>query len=208
MSYVYKKSEPGLWTVGTYDPDKKWRPESDHNSEKLAEDRVHFLNGDFPSVEFREKVLEEAEQIANHVDVTITGFTSPHDASVRTAVAIRDGIRALHSKKCWCQRPNSNLPHFKNCPALTVSNSETYVPTIPSNAALNKLADDILRQVVCCCGNYRHHGVGWMPEGSGEGKSVALKLIVDALNRGLKENAWWNDFAPSESVRQGRRENS
>ena len=40
-----------------------------------------------------------------------------------------------------------------------------------------KLADEILRQVVCDCGNYRHHGVSWMPEGSGEGLSVAIDLL-------------------------------
>jgi hypothetical protein len=40
-----------------------------------------------------------------------------------------------------------------------------------------KAADDILRQVVCHCGCYRHHGVDWMPEGSGEGKSVAIEIL-------------------------------
>ena len=42
---------------------------------------------------------------------------------------------------------------------------------------LNRVLDDILRQLVCDCGNYRHHGVGWMPEGSGEGKSVAREIL-------------------------------
>lgn len=40
-----------------------------------------------------------------------------------------------------------------------------------------KLLDDIHRCMVCSCGNYRHHGVDWMPEGSGEGLSDALKLV-------------------------------
>lgn len=30
--YVYIQSEPGLWTVGFYDPSGKWNPESDHSS--------------------------------------------------------------------------------------------------------------------------------------------------------------------------------
>ena len=42
---------------------------------------------------------------------------------------------------------------------------------------LNRVLDDILRQVVCDCGNYRHHGVGWMPECSGEGQSVAREIL-------------------------------
>lgn len=45
---------------------------------------------------------------------------------------------------------------------------------------LEKICDDILRQVVCDCGNYRHHGVSWMPEGSGEGLSVAVEILRKA----------------------------
>lgn len=47
---------------------------------------------------------------------------------------------------------------------------------------LNRVLDDILRQVVCDCGNYRHHGVCWMPEGSGEGLSTALDILKKALD--------------------------
>ena len=43
--YVYIRSEPGLWTVGFYDPSGKWHPESDWNSTMEAAKRVHYLNG-------------------------------------------------------------------------------------------------------------------------------------------------------------------
>ena len=43
--YVYKLSEPGLWTVGFYEPDGKWIAESDHDSPELAAARVARLNG-------------------------------------------------------------------------------------------------------------------------------------------------------------------
>lgn len=43
--YVYKKTEPQLWTVGFYTPDGEWIPESDHESEESAANRVHWLNG-------------------------------------------------------------------------------------------------------------------------------------------------------------------
>lgn len=43
--YVYIKSEPGLWTVGFYDPAGKWQPESDHDSAEGAAIRVRYLNG-------------------------------------------------------------------------------------------------------------------------------------------------------------------
>lgn len=43
--YVYIQSEPHLWTVGFYDPDGKWHPESDHSSSDEAAARVAYLNG-------------------------------------------------------------------------------------------------------------------------------------------------------------------
>jgi hypothetical protein len=43
--YVYIRSEPVLWTVGHYDPDGKWHPESDHADPEKAAQRVHYLNG-------------------------------------------------------------------------------------------------------------------------------------------------------------------
>ena len=43
--YVYIKSEPGLYTVGFYDPSDEWQPESDHTSKDDAATRVHYLNG-------------------------------------------------------------------------------------------------------------------------------------------------------------------
>lgn len=43
--YVYIKSEPGLWTVGFYDPQGRWLSESDHNNTDNAASRVAWLNG-------------------------------------------------------------------------------------------------------------------------------------------------------------------
>ena len=44
--YVYKQTEPSLWTVGHYDPNNnKFIPESDHDSQDSAADRVIVLNG-------------------------------------------------------------------------------------------------------------------------------------------------------------------
>jgi len=34
-----------LWTVGFYDTDGKWIPESDWNDPAKAAERVHWLNG-------------------------------------------------------------------------------------------------------------------------------------------------------------------
>lgn len=43
--YVYIQSEPRLWTVGFYEPNGTWNPESDHGSPEAAAQRVHWLNG-------------------------------------------------------------------------------------------------------------------------------------------------------------------
>lgn len=51
--YVYKQSEKpwpvegitGLWTVGHYDPNGDWEPESDHPTAEAAAERVILLNG-------------------------------------------------------------------------------------------------------------------------------------------------------------------
>jgi len=45
MSYVYIKTESCLWTVGFYDPNGKFIPESDHASPDEAAKRVAWLNG-------------------------------------------------------------------------------------------------------------------------------------------------------------------
>lgn len=45
MSWVYKKSEANLWTVGFYEPDGTWVPESDHDDAEKAASRCNYLNG-------------------------------------------------------------------------------------------------------------------------------------------------------------------
>jgi len=44
-AWVFCNFEPGLFTVGYYDPAGKWHPESDHTSRDDAAERVHYLNG-------------------------------------------------------------------------------------------------------------------------------------------------------------------
>lgn len=43
--YVYIQSEPSLWTVGFYDPNGNWHPESDYSNAQEAAERVAWLNG-------------------------------------------------------------------------------------------------------------------------------------------------------------------
>jgi len=46
--YVYIRSEFSpyeLYTVGFYNPNGEWEPESDHETAEKAAERVHYLNG-------------------------------------------------------------------------------------------------------------------------------------------------------------------
>lgn len=45
MSYVYIRTENSIYTVGFYDPNGRFIPESDHENLKDAAKRVHYLNG-------------------------------------------------------------------------------------------------------------------------------------------------------------------
>ena len=45
MMWVYVASEPGLWTVGFYDPRGTWHSDSDHSDRENAAERCAWLNG-------------------------------------------------------------------------------------------------------------------------------------------------------------------
>lgn len=47
--WIYIQTEPRLYTVGFYDPDGKFKSDSDHNDREKAAKRCSFLNG---NVEF------------------------------------------------------------------------------------------------------------------------------------------------------------
>ena len=69
-NYVYVKSEPGLWTVGFYDPDGEWHSHMDTDDRDEAAGEVAKLNGsgDMAKViELLGKIAEFAERTANNV---------------------------------------------------------------------------------------------------------------------------------------------
>lgn len=43
--WVYIKTEARLYTVGFYDPEGKWHPESDYNTADEAVERIRYLMG-------------------------------------------------------------------------------------------------------------------------------------------------------------------
>jgi hypothetical protein len=82
-AYVYKLSEPGLWTVGHYEPGtNKWIPESDHDQPTAAADRCNELNGgtivrgkaeaEFtPGVQVGEVIKQELRTLAGKLRLVI-----------------------------------------------------------------------------------------------------------------------------------------
>lgn len=60
MSYVYIRSESQLWTVGFYQPNGRFESESDHGSPEEAAERVRFLNGGNPGIQFDARKIEPA----------------------------------------------------------------------------------------------------------------------------------------------------
>ena len=56
--WVYLKSEPNLYTVGFYDPQGGWEPESDWLTSKDAAKRVRYLNGSGSGSESESELLD------------------------------------------------------------------------------------------------------------------------------------------------------
>jgi hypothetical protein len=72
-TWVYLNSEPQLWTVGFYDSNGEWHPESDHASEQEAALRVNFLNGGNADSLTRE--LSELREERDKLKLIISGKT-------------------------------------------------------------------------------------------------------------------------------------
>ena len=70
--YIYERSEPGLYTVGFYDPSGKWHSDSDHADRQDAAARVNYLNGggNIDLISLLETVLKYLE----HPDVVSIPF--------------------------------------------------------------------------------------------------------------------------------------
>lgn len=67
--YVYKQTEPGLFTVGFYAPDGSWEADSDHSTRDRAADRVAYLNGSRESVERRlELITKQLDRHSENID--------------------------------------------------------------------------------------------------------------------------------------------
>lgn len=60
--YVYIQTEPTLYTVGFYDPNGKWHPESDHSTRAEAADRVATLNGSNQHAEIIKQAIDQLER--------------------------------------------------------------------------------------------------------------------------------------------------
>jgi hypothetical protein len=91
MMYVYKRTEPNLWTVGFYHGDK-WEPDSDHDSPSKAAKRVRYLNG---GQDAAPELLAACEALLAGVNLvlSIDGFSMP---SARQAKTLAEAIDQAH----------------------------------------------------------------------------------------------------------------
>lgn len=48
-TWVYFRTEAGLYTVGFYSPNGQWATDSDHDNAEAAAARCHYLNGGNPA---------------------------------------------------------------------------------------------------------------------------------------------------------------
>lgn len=86
MSYVYIRSEPGLWTVGHRDGGS-WEPESDHGSEAEAARRVAWLNG---SPSDYHLLIEQRDEARGEVRRLRAGAEKVLDSYISTAKEAND----------------------------------------------------------------------------------------------------------------------
>lgn len=66
--WVYKQSEPFLWTVGFYNPAGRFEAESDHSDSESAANRVSYLNGS-PDTNAIAACLSECFPEASHQQI-------------------------------------------------------------------------------------------------------------------------------------------
>lgn len=62
MGFVYRESEGGLYTVGTYDGGQ-WEPDSDFETREAAEKRLRYLNGAWDGDEVKAGVEGETAPV-------------------------------------------------------------------------------------------------------------------------------------------------
>lgn len=109
--YVYKQSEPQLWTVGTY-VGEKFEPESDHDSVEEAAERVRYLNGgeiappkDVGKTRFTdEDVLELAEKLSalelRNMKLVVTGLGDLSEKIKRDADDLEEASHLYECSVC------------------------------------------------------------------------------------------------------------
>lgn len=97
--YVYVKSEPGLWTVGFYDPTGQWHSEQDCSSTEEAAERVAWLNGGAaPSKAKKQRAVSERP-----VDPKFEEFRKVYPKRV-------GGHRWPDAARCFAQLCASGVP--------------------------------------------------------------------------------------------------
>ncbi|NUT31503.1 MAG: hypothetical protein HOV79_00360 [Hamadaea sp.] len=77
-NFVFQRTEPQLWTVGYFDPDGRFHPESDHSSPQDAANRIHWLHGGCDHDAEIKELSEQVEQlVAELAELRVQHRTMP-----------------------------------------------------------------------------------------------------------------------------------
>ena len=111
MSYVYIASEPGLWTVGFYEPNGRWEAESDHDNEEGAAARVHYLNGGAALTAARDRRIDALVAEVDSWKASYMALAPDHDvAMLRANSRIEALTKALEGTLSWLTSYPGGLP--------------------------------------------------------------------------------------------------
>jgi len=75
--HVYIRSEPKLFTVGFYDPQGQWHPNSDYDDPDKAARQVAYLNGYNPElIQKLEQRVRQLESAVYHLENAVENLNS------------------------------------------------------------------------------------------------------------------------------------
>jgi hypothetical protein len=98
--YVYRDSDSEVFTVGFYDPNGKWLPESDHLLEDVAADRVAWLNG-----------VPTEHRLQQLIDERFEAFFSKREREQNVKDAVKQAMDEYFKKAADLSVNLVKLPH-------------------------------------------------------------------------------------------------
>jgi len=185
MTWVYKETEPGLWTVGYHDPDGQWTTDIDCGSRDEAARRVAWLNGAPPPQPAQEGVelqLRVPGGTWYEFRRFVTSFHVPNNIEWRMATRVDlakqmfDEVAREHAAS-W---PSCATEHTVTA-TLTGGDAETHAAARDAITAATGVAPDDDRSCMLCNGYSIDH-VEVASEGSHGEEVINYRCLVAELS--------------------------